>query len=306
MLLGDRISILRKGKKICTLDRKKDSITKLKLARLMVGREFLFKMKKQKIQPGRIILKVEELYALNDLGLTAISNISFNIHANEIFGLAGVAGNGQKELIEVLTGLRNAIKGKVFLYENDITNKSSRDIANLGVAHIPEDRLNRGVISDLSIAKNLILRKYCKPPISKGLFLDKLKIEEYAKKLISKYNIITPNIKSPVKFLSGGNLQRLILARETYEKPNLIIASHPTYGLDISATEKIRELLINYKEKGTGILLISEDLDEVYTLSDRIAVIFEGKIVGIKNAEEVKIEELGMMLGGLKSKGSMV
>ena len=296
--ISNRITVLRQGKVIATISA--NEANKRKLAKMMVGREVLFQIKKEEnsSEVGSIILKVENLYALNDMGLPAVKGVSFDIREGEILGIAGVAGNGQKELIEVITGLRKASSGKVIIFGKDVTNKSPKEIDELGVAHIPEERVGVGIAPNMSVTENLILKCYRRPPFSKGPFLNKRYIDEYAEKLISEYKIATPSKSTPVKMLSGGNIQRLILAREMSRNPKLIIAAHPTYGLDIGATEQIRRLLLEHRSKGAAILLVSEDLEEVMTLSDRIAVMFQGKIIGPIPTSTVKIEDIGLMMAG--------
>lgn len=301
MAIGDRVSVLRKGKLINTLETVKTN--KQELARLMVGYEVLFRLERPSIKPGKVVLEANNICALNDRGLLALKNVSFSVRENEILGVAGVAGNGQSELIEVLTGLRKATKGNVIILGKDVTNQSPKNIAD-AVAHIPEKRIRVGIVGDLSVADNLILKQYRKAPFSNGIFLKKDNIEKHANKLVKEYNIVTPSINTPAKFLSGGNIQRMILARELQGKPKLIIASHPTYGLDVAATEQIRQWLLKQREQ-RAILLISEDLDEISSLSDRIAVMFKGTIMGIVDSDKAKLEDIAMMMAGIRIKEGM-
>ncbi|MEM3755267.1 MAG: ABC transporter ATP-binding protein, partial [Candidatus Bathyarchaeia archaeon] len=296
--ISDRVTVLRKGKVIGTLETSKTN--ELELAKMMVGREVLFKLKGVSVPKGKIVLEVHDLHALNDKGLLALKGISFKLYEGEILGIAGVAGNGQKELVETITGLRRATKGKVYILGKDMTNHSPREIAEQGVAYIPEERIRMGIVPNMNISENLILKKYRYKPFSGKMFLNFSFIAQYSEKLISDYNIITPSKYIPAKLLSGGNIQRLILARELSGEPKLIVAAYPTSGLDVGATEYIRQLLLNQKERGASILLISEDLEEIISLSDRIAVMFEGNIMGILPKESVKIEEVGLMMAGLK------
>lgn len=294
--ISDRITVLRKGKIVSTVNA--DQTNNRELAKMMVGREVIFRLAKHKVKKGSEVLKVENLSAIDDRGVTALKNVSFSVHAGEILGIAGVAGNGQKELTEVLMGIREPMEGRVFISARDVTNASPRELLELEVGYIPEDRIESGLIMDLSVAENLASKVYS--AFSNEFFLDYELMGEYAERLISEYDIATPSKESPVKTLSGGNLQKLILARELALEPKLIIASQPTRGLDVGATEFIRRKLLEQKENGTAVLLISEDLGEILTLSDRIAVIYEGEIMGISPVEKTNIEEIGLMMAGTR------
>ncbi|MFQ6117071.1 MAG: ABC transporter ATP-binding protein, partial [Candidatus Bipolaricaulia bacterium] len=292
----DWVTVLRKGRVVATLPVAETD--KPALARMMVGREVVFRLEKGPVRRGEKVLEVRELQAVSDRGLQALRDVSFDLYGGEILGVAGVAGNGQKELAEVLTGLRRVAKGKVIIHGRDMTNRSSREIAAAGVAHIPEERLRMGLVPKMSVAENLILKSYRYRPFSKGVFLNRATIVEHAERAIADYRIITPDYDSSAKLLSGGNIQRLILARELSGKPSLIIAAHPTYGLDVGATEQIRGILLKQREQGAAVLLISEDLEEVMSLSDRIMVLFAGEVMGIVEAEEAEIVEIGLMMAG--------
>ncbi|MGQ9477143.1 MAG: ABC transporter ATP-binding protein [Candidatus Bipolaricaulia bacterium] len=302
--VSDRVTVLRKGKVVATLPTKEAD--KATLARMMVGREVIFRLERGPAKRGEKLLEVRALRALNDRGLLAIRGLSFELFGGEILGVAGVAGNGQKELVEVLTGLRKATSGRVIFFGKDLTNRSPSEIAAAGVAHIPEERLRRGLVPEMSVAENLVLKGYRLPPFSRGLFgfLNQRAIISHAEEAISAYQIMTPSPNSPAKLLSGGNIQRLILARElsSQPKPRLIIAAHPTYGLDVGATEQIRGLLLKQRELGAGVLLISEDLEEIMGLSDRILVLFAGQAMGLIEAEEAEREELGLLMAGAGSR----
>jgi simple sugar transport system ATP-binding protein len=296
MALSDRVSVLRRGRLVKTLETK--STEKRALARMMVGRDVLFHVDKQPSHLGSIVLEVNGVSSFDDRGLHALREASFKVRAGEVLGVAGIAGNGQEELIEVITGLRKASAGSIYLMGEDITNHSSKMIAEKGVAHIPEKRIRWGVVPDMSVAENLVLRDYGEHPFSKGLFLDKGEIKERANKLIAEYGIATSGAEASAKLLSGGNIQRLILARELSRDPLLIVAAHPTYGLDVGATEQIRRLILDQGQKGSAILLVSEDLDEIFALSDRIAVMFEGRILKIAAEGEIDFEEVGLLISG--------
>ena len=298
MALSDRVTVLRNGR-VVTLIRTSET-NKRELAKAMVGREVIFRLRRKRIEKGEVVLKVENLHALNDKGLLSLKGISFVVREGEIFGIAGVAGNGQRELVEVITGLRKAIKGEVSILGENVTNHSAREIAKRGVAHIPGERIRMGIVTDMSVAENLVLTNYWRPTFSKALLLDTSRINEHAKKGISEYNIVTPSPNTPAKLLSGGNIQRVILARETSTEPHLLVAVHPTYGLDVGATEYIRQLLLKQRERKTAVLLVSEDLEEIMALSDRIAVMYEGNMMGLVDAARAKREEIGLMMGGVR------
>lgn len=302
MEISDRVTVLRDGKVVST--KRTSDTNKRELARLMVGREVIFRLKRPKVKIGRPVLEIKKLSALDDRKLPALKEVSFSVHEGEIFGVAGVAGNGQSELAEVIAGVRRATGGKVIILGKDMTNRSPTEIIEVGVGCIPEDRIGIGLITDLSVTENLITET-CQefsdrafPFFPKGIFLNHSKIDRYADKLISDFKVITPSSKTPAKTLSGGNLQKLILARVLARNPKILIASQPTRGLDVGATEYIRRRLLEQKKRGAAILLISEDLEEILTLSDRIAVMYEGKIMGIVLARKAKIEQIGMMMAG--------
>ena len=296
MAVSDRVTVLRDGRVVSTVDTAGTS--ERQLAKMMVGREVLFQVSKRPVAKGKVALEVRDLWAMGDRGLPALKGISLSLRQGEILGIAGVAGNGQRELAEVITGLRRATKGKVLIGGKDMTNCPPAAIIGEGVAYIPEERIRRGLIMDFSVAENAILETHNSPPFTDGWFLNRREIDRYVEGLISDYGVKTPSKDAPVRHLSGGNLQRLLLARELSRRPKLLIASQPTRGLDVGATEYIRRRLVEQREKGTAILLISEDLDEVLSLSDRVAVMYEGEIVGIVPEGEADVEEIGMMMAG--------
>lgn len=296
MAISDQITVLRDGRVVATVNT--DQTTKEELARMMVGREVLFQVEKTSVEPGEVVLEVRNLRALNDKGLPALKDVSFTIHEGEILGIAGVAGNGQRELAEVVTGLRKTTEGCVFIAGCDLTNCSPRRVIREQVSHVPGDRLGMGLVPNLAVSDNVILKSYREPPLARGPFLDRPSIARFAARLIEAFSIVTPSQETPVKLLSGGNLQRTILAREISVAPRLMVAVHPTRGLDIGATESVRNLLLKQREEGAAILLISEDLDELLTLSDRIAVMYEGRIMGVVDAEEADVGEIGLMMAG--------
>jgi ABC-type uncharacterized transport system ATPase subunit len=300
MQVSDRVTVLRKGKKIVTVNTQ--DVTTEELAYMMVGREVIFRVNKDKVDAGDPILQINELVAKNDMGLEALHSINLTLHRSEILSIAGVAGNGQKELFEVLVGVRKALAGQITISDKEITNKSPRTISNEGIAHIPDDRIGAGLIPDFSVADNLILGLEENPPYRKGLFLDKNYIKKFAGECISQFDIMTPSMNQKTSYLSGGNLQKVILARELRQSPRVLIANQPSRGLDVGVIEYVHKQLIEMRRDGVGILLISEDLDEIFNLSDRIAVMFKGRILKIFDADEADIESIGLLMAGVVDK----
>jgi simple sugar transport system ATP-binding protein len=297
--IADRVTVLRRGK-VTAASVSAKGVTKAQLANLMVGREVIFKVDKKKAKPGEVVLDVNRLCCDNDRGLPALREISFQVQAGEILGLAGVAGNGQRELAEVLTGLRHPTSGAMDF--SKISLDAHTHWLELGqqLAHVPEDRAAVGTVSSLSVAENLILKRFNRPPIADGWSINSIAVRQNAVKLVDDYNIATPTVETPVGMLSGGNLQKVILAREISGHPTLMVAVHPTRGLDVGATEAVHKLLVEQRDTGTALLLISEDLDELLSLSDRLAVIYEGRIVGEMPAEGADIRKIGLMMAGTK------
>lgn len=298
MEISDRITVLRQGKNVATVNTRETD--QKELAKMMVGRDVVFRLSKQPANPSAAsVLEVEGLTVRGDRGLVVVDSISFSIKSGEILGLAGVAGNGQRELADALAGLRRAESGRILLMGREVTNLSPRDLADSGVSYIPEDRINTGLIADLSVSECLSLKAYGE--FTHGVLLDEKAIEDYSRKLISEFDIRTPSGRVLTRTLSGGNLQKLILARELAKQPVFLIASQPTRGLDVGATEYIRKRLLDQRLGGTAVLLISEDLEEILKLSDRVAVIFEGRLMGIVPTDKAELEELGLMMAGAKS-----
>ena len=300
MAASDRVTVLRAGKVVSTVET--DRTNSKELARMMVGREVICQVTKLAANRGGPVLEVKNLKALNEKGVLAIRDVTFTLFEGETLGIAGVAGNGQNELAEVICGLRKAVEGKVFINGRDMTNRPTGDIIKQGVGYIPEDRLRKGVVLGCTIAENFLLNVCGTSRFSRMGFLDSRAINLHSDKLISDFDIRAPSRDIPASHLSGGNLQKLLLARELSKQPRLLLAVQPTRGLDIGATEYIRGKLS--EKAGTAILLISEDLDEILCLSDRIAVMFEGKIQGLVSAAEIDINDLGMMMGGAKKMSS--
>lgn len=296
MEIADRVTVLRAGKSVATLER--DQLSRSKLAWLMVGRDVVTHYKREQVNKGNIVLELHNVSAMNDMGRPGLQDVSLNIKAGEILGIAGVAGNGQREMAEIITGLRQVSRGTINLNGRDITNRSPAEIIKAGVSHVPEDRLGTGLIPGLSAVENLILKEYRQASLAKGPLIDWKRAEEDAGRLTERFNVILTSLDAPVKFLSGGNLQKLLLAREISASPKLIVAVYPVRGLDIGAIEAVHRLLLEQRLRGAAILLISEDLDEIFKLSDRIGVLYEGQLTGIMPAEHADLEEIGLMMMG--------
>lgn len=296
MSMSDRVTILRRGKVVDTLNTSDTNIDKL--AELMVGRKVSLTVEKKPAEPKGVILKVENLKALDQRGVQALKGINLEVRAGEILGIAGVDGNGQSELVEVITGLRKPTEGKVIMNGKDITGKSAKEVIESGISHIPEDRHKRGLILKYSLAENAILGIHDKKPFANGILIDYAKVKEYAKKLIKDFDIRTPNEEVMASSLSGGNQQKMVVAREIVKDPDLLIAAQPTRGLDVGAIEYIHKRLIAERDKNKAVLLVSLELDEIMSLSDRIAVIYDGRIVGILDAKDATENELGLLMAG--------
>jgi ABC-type uncharacterized transport system ATPase subunit len=297
MRVSHKVTVLRDGRVVATLDTQNTSESEL--ARLMVGREVIFRIEKEEPKLGEVVLQVSDLSALGDKGLLALKSLSFEIRSGECVGFAGVSGNGQCELAEVISGLRPVSAGRVYIGGADMTNRSPAEIITAGLGYIPEERHRVGSIGDFTVAENAILETY-QSQFTHGLSLDRHAIRQHVSDLISNYDVKTPSAETPARNLSGGNLQKLILGRELSRHPELLLASQPTRGLDVGATEYIRKELLKARDQGTAILLISEDLDEILSLSDRILVMYEGQIVGELGSKEADMEALGLMMGGAK------
>ncbi len=293
--IADRVTVMRKGK-VTAAGIDPTGMTVRDLAKLMVGRDITFDVTKKDLIPGEVVLSAENLNCLNDKGLPALQGLSLNVRKNEIVGLAGVAGNGQRELADVLTGLRECVSGKIIINGADITNKDSLTFIEHGISHVPEDRHYVGSAHNLSLADNLIMKSYRHPPISPKWTINQTAVVKNATELRSSYDIASPSINTPVRLLSGGNLQKVILAREISSEPSVMVAMQPTRGLDVGAIEGVQQLLLKQREAGAGVLLVSEELEELLALSDRIYVIYDGKIMG--EVTDKDIEKIGMMMTG--------
>jgi len=295
--ISDRLTVLQKGK-ITAQGISAKGVTRADLARLMVGRDVIFSIDKKTSNPGKTVLEVENVHCLNDKGLASVKGVSFKVRTGEIVGIAGVAGNGQKELADVLTGLRKCNLGKIIVQGEDITNRDAKAGIRHGISHVPEDRTHVGTAPNLSVTDNVIMKNYNKKPISRGWILDTPAAEKYAKDLKEIYDIVVPSINTPVRLLSGGNLQRVILAREISSEPTFMVAMQPTRGLDVGAIEGVQKLLLLQRDAGAAILLISEELEELISLSDRILVMYEGEIMG--EVLDGNIDKIGLMMTGTR------
>ena len=296
LAISQRVTVLRDGRSVGTYPTAQ--MTKAELARLMVGREVMLQYDRPAPKLGEARLQLENVTARGDRGTDALCGVSLTVRAGEIVGLAGVSGNGQRELGDVLMGLRPVSQGRVVLNGRDVTHASPVQRIDAGQAAIPQERMREGVITEFSVAENMILQDNGKPPYSNRGFMDFKAIAKESARLVQSFRVKTPSLETPVKNLSGGNIQKLVLARELNRKPSVLIAAQPTRGVDIGASEYIHLRLLEQRALGTATLLISEDLDEIRALSDRIAVIYEGRIVGIVDGPTATAEELGLMMAG--------
>ncbi|NMC78899.1 MAG: ABC transporter ATP-binding protein [Chloroflexi bacterium] len=292
----NRVTVLRDGKVVGM--RPTAETTAAELAYMMVGRNVAFEVNKNGQAPGEEILKVEDVYANDSRNLPALCGVSFNLRAGEIVGIAGVEGNGQTQLAEVLAGLRHVTKGKIYLAGQDITALSVAERFERGVAHIPEDRHRRGLVLDFSISENSILGFQDSPPFAHGLSIDYKQVDSFSHRLLSEFDVRAPDVSTLAGGLSGGNQQKLVLAREFARQPKFLIAAQPTRGLDVGATEFIHAPLLEARQRGAGILLLSLELSEVMQLSDRILVIYEGRIVAECDPAQVTEAQVGLMMTG--------
>ena len=297
--VADRITVLRKGR-VTAEGLPMEGRTRRELAQLMVGRDVVFEIEKEQRVPGDIVLEVRNLTATNNKGAPALRGLSLDVCAGEIVGIAGVAGNGQSELAECITGLRLCDGGEVLVSGVNLTNQPPLAAILAGVAHIPEDRNHVGSSPNLTITDNIIMKTYRHEPVGNGLTIDDQSAERFASDLKQNYEILAPSVQTLARKLSGGNLQKVILAREITTNPKMIVAVQPTRGLDVGAVEAIQQHLLQQRMSGTAILLISEELEELVSLSDRIAVIFDGQIMGTVEAGQATINEIGLMMTGTR------
>jgi len=296
MAISDRVTVLRDGKVIGT--RLTREVSRDELVRMMVGRE-VKEVEARPLDPGPVRLEIKGLRTMGDRGTEALKGIDLDIRSGEIVGLAGVSGNGQRELCECLAGTRRALAGNISIGGRDITAATLNDRVSAGMAYIPEERMRDGAIREFSVQENVFLHDRTKAPFARGIFLSFSKMRAHAAKLVQDFSVKTASLDTPIKNLSGGNIQKLIMARELSRHPAMLVAAQPTRGVDIGATDYIHQRLLEQREAGTAILLISEDLDEIRVLSDRIAVMYEGKITGIVDRGQASVEQIGLMMAGV-------
>jgi len=292
--IADTITVLRRG---AVAGEKPPSATEDELAAMMVGRSVQLKVSKETAKPGKVVLAVEDLTVADETGRVWVNEMSFQVRAGEILGLAGVQGNGQTELCEALLGLRPAVSGHVRLNGRDLTHSTPRQRLHAGVAYIPEDRQEDGLIGDFSVADNMILDSYDRPPFSSGINLDLAAIARNAAERVQEFDVRTTSADTPVATLSGGNQQKVILARELGREHKVLVASQPTRGLDVGSIEFVHRRIVQQRDHGVAVLIVSSELDEIYALADRIAVIYEGRITGFR-PPSVPVEELGLLMAG--------
>ena len=297
MAVSDRVMVLRNGRVVA--EKKTAETNTRELANLMVGRDVLERIEKKTLQAGRPVLEIRNLNALNDKKLTALENITLEVRQHEILGLAGISGNGQRELVEVLFGMRNPVGGEVRILGAPLRMGHPESAIRLGMGRIPEDRMGTGLVMDLTVEENLVLETHGSEPFSRWGLLNAGKIRRHAEDLIRLYGIKAAGGGALTKSLSGGNLQKVMVARELAGQPAAVVASQPTRGLDVGAMEYIHQRLLQERERGAAVLLLSEDLDEVFALSDRILVIYEGKLIGQSLGHEASREQIGLWMTGV-------
>jgi len=298
--ISDRITVLRAGRNVGTVPNQ--GMTRNELARMMVGRDVLLDRPHEGLGLGEVKLAVSGVSAVGVVGLPALRDVSFEVRGGEILGVAGVSGNGQRELAEVIAGLRSVTGGRVEVAGQDVTSWSPGKHTAFGMGYIPEERMHDGIVQEFSVAENLMLDDHTRPPFSNGFFLNFGAIATRARQLVRDFNVRTPSIDTPTRSLSGGNIQKIILARELARDPRVLIAAQPTRGVDIGATEYIHERILDQRRHGTATLLISEDLDEIFALSDRIVVLYEGRVMDIVAREQATAEQLGLLMAGVQAR----
>jgi simple sugar transport system ATP-binding protein len=301
--VADRISVLRGGKVMGEADPK--TATQASLAAMMVGREVILTVEKTPAKPGEVVLATRELSAVNDMGEPALAGVTLEVRAGEVLGVAGVQGNGQTELVEVITGLRRAGGGQVIIGGQEMTNASPRQVTQHGEScHVPEDRHTYGMVAAYSVAENLVLNTYNLPPYSKRKTINKQAIRTHAEKLVDEYDVRTPSVDTPGGSLSGGNQQKMVVAREFSRPIKLLIAAQPTRGIDVGSIEFIHNQIIAKRDEGVAVLLVSSELDEIMALSDRIAVMYKGGVIGVVPREEATREGLGLLMAGVQAEAA--
>jgi simple sugar transport system ATP-binding protein len=296
LMAADRITVLRLGKVVGSA--LPAEATQQSLAAMMVGREVSLEVDKTTASPGDVVLDIQNLEALDERLNLAVDDVTLQVRAGEIMGVAGVQGNGQTELAECITGLRSPASGRINIAGIDITRATPRRITQMGVAHVPEDRQRDGLVLSYPIADNLALQEYYRAPFAKGVVLDEVAIDASATRLVKQFDVRTPGISTSAGSLSGGNQQKVIIARELSRDIKLLVASQPTRGLDVGSIEYIHKRIVQKRDEGAAVLLISPELDEILALSDRIAVMFRGRVVAVVNSENATKEYLGLLMAG--------
>lgn len=294
--VADRVTVIRRGKSIETVN--VEGISSKELAEMMVGRSVSFKTEKIAANPKEVILSIKDLEVNENRGVLAVKGLNLDVRSGEIVGIAGIDGNGQSELIQAITGLRKVKSGSIKIKGQEITNLSPRKITEMQVSHVPEDRHRDGMVLDMTLAENMTIQTYYKEPFSKNGVLNYNKINEYTRNLMSEFDVRAASEVVSGGSLSGGNQQKAVMAREIDRNPDLLIVSQPTRGLDVGAIEYLRKRLVGERDKGKAVLVVSFELDEILDVSDRIAVIHDGKIQGILNPEETNKQELGILMAG--------
>jgi simple sugar transport system ATP-binding protein len=298
LAVADRITVMRSGHVVGTTT--PSETNEAKLASMMVGREVILTVQKGAAKPGDQVLEVSDLHVQDDRGLDVVRGVSFNVRAGEIFGVAGVQGNGQTELAEALTGLRPAKSGHFVLAGQDLTHDPPRPITEAGLGHIPEDRQRHGLVLSYTVADNMVLCSYYLPPFARGVVLQQAAVDANARRLIDEYDVRTPSPYVPTSTLSGGNQQKVIVARELSRPVKLLVASQPTRGLDVGSIEYIHKQIVAMRDRGVGVLLVSAELDEILALADRIAVMYRGQIMATLDAADADKGTLGLLMAGIK------
>jgi ABC-type uncharacterized transport system ATPase subunit len=298
LAVADRITVMRAGRVVGTTT--PTETNEAKLASMMVGREVILTVRKEPAKPKEEVLRVEDLYVQDDRKLDAVRGISFDVHAGEIVGVAGVQGNGQTELAEALTGLRSLKSGKIVLAGTDVSGRPPRPITEAGMGHIPEDRQRHGLVLSYTVADNMVLCSYYLPPFARGPLLQQQEVDANARELIKEYDVRTPSPYVPAGKLSGGNQQKVIVARELSRPVKLLLASQPTRGLDVGSIEYIHKEIVVMRDRGVGVLLISAELDEIMSLADRIVVMYRGQIMQTIDAKQADKESLGLLMAGIQ------
>jgi len=296
MAVADRITVMRRGKVVATTTPAESSPTDL--ARLMVGRPVLLRVEKSEAHPGDAVLRVDDLVVEDDRRHVAVDHVSLDVRAGEIVGVAGVEGNGQDQLIEAVLGLRHARHGRIQLGDRDITHDTTRRVLLNGVGHIPADRHSMGVIAELNVADNLILSDYDRPPYARGLIRQIATVVEHARRVIRSFDIRAESPEQPLSSLSGGNQQKVVVARELDSDPRVLVASQPTRGVDVGSIEFIHRQLISRRDAGMAVLLVSSELDEILSLADRVAVMYRGRVVAVLEGDQIQSERIGLLMAG--------